>query len=622
MTSDAGAVARAAAPCALGRRLQAARRGRPEREDHAQQPALLRHAGVSKTPVTWQQAGATARYRNTYQGAWRLRLASARMLDMLTQHWRGVHDCAAGPHASPGRSDMLSSTPCRLQRAGELGMEGLSARLRGRLAAYVAHVLECSYEVPGALEQPASHSLSALTAPPSQPPFQHPNQQPVGACISTRHAIAGACISVRPCAHDAATAAAPGRRARLRQQAHRAAGRQVLMGVLRKELEPGLHISRRSQDDFHLFLRVARFFTCFVRLREAGRAAPCHVHTRVGCRLLRTGGALLYLHRGSVAAGRRDVLEHHRSSDQVGAALPKSELFFIVRSCSPPWAGVVIGLDECAHAGATGAPAQAETGAQGSRRRGRAGARGRAGGRLALRGHLRHHGLGDVLPGADALAGRVRPAPARPREGLAPAGARPCRLGAVGLRSARAGPPPGVATRRQRLCDCTGHARECRLLEKSRTQPMPMHGLRPHSASHARFSRSFKQGRGAACEPGAAQGDAGHAGRRAAHRHARRPEGRRPPAAQARIIHGPERMPLRASAQCCMHVVWRPSRACAQFAWCRGWLSAGQLVSLPSCWSAACPSVPGQGATACPAAAPGCCTTTRRRAASCRCWRA
>jgi hypothetical protein len=249
---------------------------------------------------------------------------------------------------------MLSSTPCRLQRAGELGMEGLSARLRGRLAAYVAHVLECSYEVPGALEQPASHSLSALTAPPSQPPFQHPNQQPVGACISTRHAIAGACISVRPCAHDAATAAAPGRRARLRQQAHRAAGRQVLMGVLRKELEPGLHISRRSQDDFHRFLRVARFFTCFVRLREAGRAAPCHVHTRVGCRLLRTGGALLYLHRGSVAAGRRDVLEHHRSSDQVGAALPKSELFFIVRSCSPPWAGVVIGLDECAHAGATG----------------------------------------------------------------------------------------------------------------------------------------------------------------------------------------------------------------------------------------------------------------------------
>ncbi len=46
------------------------------------------------------------------------------------------------------------------------------------------------------------------------------------------------------------------------------------MGVLRKELEPGLHISRRSRDDFYRFLRVARFFTCFVRLREAGCAAP------------------------------------------------------------------------------------------------------------------------------------------------------------------------------------------------------------------------------------------------------------------------------------------------------------------------------------------------------------
>lgn len=53
-------------------------------------------------------------------------------------------------------------------------------------------------------------------------------------------------------------------------------GVQVLMGVLRKELEPGLHISRRTRDDFHRFLRVARFFTSFVRLREAceGRCKP------------------------------------------------------------------------------------------------------------------------------------------------------------------------------------------------------------------------------------------------------------------------------------------------------------------------------------------------------------
>lgn len=51
-------------------------------------------------------------------------------------------------------------------------------------------------------------------------------------------------------------------------------GCQVLMAVMRKELEPGLHISRRSVEDFHRFLRVTRFFTSFVRLRVACPAAP------------------------------------------------------------------------------------------------------------------------------------------------------------------------------------------------------------------------------------------------------------------------------------------------------------------------------------------------------------
>ncbi|KAK9842310.1 hypothetical protein WJX81_005935 [Elliptochloris bilobata] len=46
---------------------------------------------------------------------------------------------------------------------------------------------------------------------------------------------------------------------------------EVMMAVLRKELEPGLHISRRTVDDFHRFLRVTRFFTSFVRLREERR---------------------------------------------------------------------------------------------------------------------------------------------------------------------------------------------------------------------------------------------------------------------------------------------------------------------------------------------------------------
>ena len=42
----------------------------------------------------------------------------------------------------------------------------------------------------------------------------------------------------------------------------------ILMGSVRKELEPGLNISRLSSDDFLRFFRVANFFTTFVRLQQ------------------------------------------------------------------------------------------------------------------------------------------------------------------------------------------------------------------------------------------------------------------------------------------------------------------------------------------------------------------
>lgn len=42
----------------------------------------------------------------------------------------------------------------------------------------------------------------------------------------------------------------------------------ILMGSVRRELEPGLNISRLSSDDFLRFFRVANFFTTFVRLQQ------------------------------------------------------------------------------------------------------------------------------------------------------------------------------------------------------------------------------------------------------------------------------------------------------------------------------------------------------------------
>ena len=61
----------------------------------------------------------------------------------------------------------------------------------------------------------------------------------------------------------------------------------MLMAVMRKELEPGLHISRRSVDDFHRFLRITRFFTSFVRLREACPAAALNLQPHLNAGISR-----------------------------------------------------------------------------------------------------------------------------------------------------------------------------------------------------------------------------------------------------------------------------------------------------------------------------------------------
>lgn len=42
----------------------------------------------------------------------------------------------------------------------------------------------------------------------------------------------------------------------------------ILMGSLRKDLEPGLNISRLSSDDFLRFFRLAAFFTTYVRIKQ------------------------------------------------------------------------------------------------------------------------------------------------------------------------------------------------------------------------------------------------------------------------------------------------------------------------------------------------------------------
>ncbi len=45
----------------------------------------------------------------------------------------------------------------------------------------------------------------------------------------------------------------------------------LLMGGLRRDLEPGLNISRLSEEDFLRFFKVAGFFTCFVRQQQVRR---------------------------------------------------------------------------------------------------------------------------------------------------------------------------------------------------------------------------------------------------------------------------------------------------------------------------------------------------------------
>ena len=46
----------------------------------------------------------------------------------------------------------------------------------------------------------------------------------------------------------------------------------LLMGGLRKDLEPGLNISRLTEDDFLRFFKLAGFFTRFVREQQVKRS--------------------------------------------------------------------------------------------------------------------------------------------------------------------------------------------------------------------------------------------------------------------------------------------------------------------------------------------------------------
>ena len=43
------------------------------------------------------------------------------------------------------------------------------------------------------------------------------------------------------------------------------------MWTCRKDLEPGLHISRLSREDFAQFFRLARTMTAFVRIKQVTR---------------------------------------------------------------------------------------------------------------------------------------------------------------------------------------------------------------------------------------------------------------------------------------------------------------------------------------------------------------
>ena len=45
----------------------------------------------------------------------------------------------------------------------------------------------------------------------------------------------------------------------------------------RKDLEPGLHISRLGREDFAQFIRLARTMTAFVRIKQVMIALPLHV---------------------------------------------------------------------------------------------------------------------------------------------------------------------------------------------------------------------------------------------------------------------------------------------------------------------------------------------------------
>ncbi len=120
----------------------------------------------------------------------------------------------------------------------------------------------------------------------------------------------------------------------------------LLLGSLRKDLEPGLNISRLAAQDFLRFFRLAAFFTAFVRMQQA----------RAPARTLSFLSAHQPFQRGSPDT------------------LPACKL-------------------------CTGEPAEAA--AEGGGRR--------SAGGVAVLLHISDHGLGDVPPGAVAVAQHHRP---------------------------------------------------------------------------------------------------------------------------------------------------------------------------------------------------------------------
>lgn len=61
----------------------------------------------------------------------------------------------------------------------------------------------------------------------------------------------------------------------------------ILMTQLRRELQPGLHVSRLEADDFVRFLQLARFFHRYVRLKTVHHVYCIQTHVPCYCDTVR-----------------------------------------------------------------------------------------------------------------------------------------------------------------------------------------------------------------------------------------------------------------------------------------------------------------------------------------------